>query len=93
MLMQNTAVTCWCGSKSKQSWRRLSVIATLLSFGLTACVSSSPPGVPRLPAPAADLMVPAPTGSAYLESVSAELKALDVDLARWEKMLQDGPTR
>jgi hypothetical protein len=60
---------------------------------LTGCANSLPPGTPRHPAPAADLMVPAPTGSAYLESVSAELKALDDDLARWEKTLQDGLTR
>lgn len=43
--------------------------------------------------PVADLMAPAPPGSAYLESVSAELKALDDDLARWEKTLFDGLIR
>lgn len=32
-------------------------------------------------------------GSVYLESVSAKLRALDDDLARWEKMLQDGLPR
>lgn len=93
MLMPNTAAPSWRESKPNRSWRRLSVIVMPLLFALPGCASSLTPGAPRLPTPAADLMVPAPTGSVYLESVSDELKALDDDLARWERTLQDGLTR
>lgn len=93
MLMPNTAAPSWRANKPNRSWRRLSAIVMPLLLALPGCTSSLPPGEPRLPTPAADLMAPAPTGSAYLESVSAELKALDEDLARWERMLQDGLTK
>jgi len=91
--MPNTEAPSWRDSKPKRNWPGLSVIVMPLLLVLTGCASSLPPGTPRHPTPAADLMAPAPTGSAYLESVSAELKALDNDLARWEKTLQDGLTR
>lgn len=93
MLMLNTAAPSWRGSEPKPGWLMLSVIVMPLLLGLGGCASSLTPGTPRHPTPAADLMAPAPTGSAYLESVSAELKALDADLARWEKTLQDGLTK
>ncbi|APX75801.1 Uncharacterized protein conserved in bacteria [Achromobacter insolitus] len=79
--------------KPNRNWFGLSVIVMPLLLALTGCASSSTSGTPRHPTPAADLMAPAPTVSVYLESVSAELKALDADLARWEKTLQDGLTK
>ncbi|WP_094857693.1 hypothetical protein [Bordetella genomosp. 5] len=65
----------------------------LTSRALTACSSSSPSGGPRPPQPAQELMAPVPTGSAYLESVSPELKVLGDDLAGWEQMLRGSRTK
>lgn len=93
MLMPTTAAPSWRANKPKLLWPRRSATALLLSLELAGCAHSLPIGAPRLPAPAADLTAPAPTGSAYLESVSPELKALDADLARWEQMLRDSLTR
>ncbi|SAI72257.1 Uncharacterised protein [Bordetella trematum] len=93
MRMLNAGGPCWRGKLSKRNWSSQIGIVPLLLLALTGCAANLPSGTPRLPAPAADLMQPAPTGSAYLESVSAELKALDDDLARWEKTLQAGPTK
>jgi len=53
---------------------------------LMGCSGSLPSGAPKLPAPAADLMLPAPTGSELLGRVSD-------DMSSWEKMLLDGLTK
>ncbi|CAB3844348.1 hypothetical protein ACMU6081_27070 [Achromobacter mucicolens] len=93
MQMPNTGAPSWRDNRSNRSWPKLSAIGMPLLLVLTGCAGSLPTGAPRHPTPAADLMMPAPTGSAYLESVSAELKALDDDLERWERMLQYGLTK
>ena len=70
------------------SWR-VRLLKRLLPLSVAAlmgCSASLPRGAPRLPAPAADLMQPAPTGSELLDRVSA-------DMSSWEKMLLDGLTR
>ena len=60
-----------------------SAISVPLSLALTGCSSSSPSGVPRLPAPAQDLMAPAPTGSKLLGRVSQ-------NMSDWAEKLQGG---
>lgn len=79
MLMPNTAAPSW----------RVKLLKGLLLLsvaGLTACSGSLPSGAPKLPAPAADLMQPAPTGSELLDRVSGDMRS-------WEKTLLDGLTR
>ncbi|CAB3931666.1 hypothetical protein LMG6000_02268 [Achromobacter insolitus] len=79
MLMPNTAAPSW----------RVKLLRRLLPLSaaaLTGCCGSLPSGAPKLPAPAADLMQPAPTGSELLDRVSD-------DMSSWEKMLLDGLTR
>ncbi|CAB3699514.1 Uncharacterised protein [Achromobacter denitrificans] len=70
------------------SWREklLKGLLPLSVAALTGCSASLPSGAPKLPAPARDLMQPAPTGSELLDRVSD-------DMSRWEKMLHDGLTR
>ncbi len=67
------------------SWReRLLKRLLLLSVAaLTGCSASLPSGAPRLPAPAADLMQPAPTGSEYSDSVLQNMKAWAEKLDGW----------
>lgn len=93
MLKQTTVAPCWRANGLKQRTRAWLATALLPSLVLTGCGVRLSKGTPRLPAPPAELMEPVPTGSAYLESVSLELKALDDDLARWEEMLRDSLTR
>jgi lysozyme len=76
--MQITAAPFWRGRL-----RKLSILLPLLV--LTGCCGNIATA-PKLPEPAADLMAPVPTGSEYLESVSA-------DLSKWEKTLQDSLTK
>jgi hypothetical protein len=92
MLMPDTAAPCSPANAPRRALLSRIAGALLTSLSCAAC-STNTATVPMLPTPAADLMRPAPTGSAYLESVSRELKALDDDLERWEKTLQDGLTR
>lgn len=92
--MPNTARLCLRGSWSRirsLNYAGRSLLLLLASLVLTGCCSSIVT-VPRLPEPAADLMQSVPTGSEYLESVSAELKASQADLRRWETTLRDGLT-
>ena len=79
MLMPNTVAPSW----REKLLKRLLLLSVA---GLTGCSASLPSGAPKLPAPAADLMQPAPTGSELLDRVSA-------DMGSWEKMLHDGLTR
>ncbi|CAB3728715.1 hypothetical protein LMG1873_04607 [Achromobacter piechaudii] len=79
MLMPNTEAPCWRAKLLKR-------LLLLSVAGLTGCCASLPSGAPKLPQPAADLMLPAPTGSELLGRVSG-------DMSSWEKMLLDGPTR
>ena len=79
MPMRDTARPCWPAGLLK----RLSPISVV---ALTACCANGPGSVPNLPAPAADLMLPAPTGSALSEHVSR-------NMSDWAAMLQAGPTR
>ena len=79
MLMPNTVAPCW-------RERLLKRLLLLSVAGLTGCCASLPSGAPKLPATAADLMQPAPTGSELLGRVSD-------DMSSWEKMLLDGLTR
>lgn len=89
----NTAGPCSRASKRKPRSRHLSVNVPLPLVVLLGCSSSLPAGAPRNPAPAAELMDRAATGSAYLENVSRELKALGDDLVRWEQTLRDSLTK
>jgi len=91
VLTLNIAAKSWPANNWKRTLRRLSVSALLPLLVCAGC-SNAIPTVPRIPPPAQDLMRPVPTGSEYLESVSPELKALDDDLARWERMLQNSLT-
>ncbi len=79
MLMPNTAAPSW-------RERLLKRLLLLSVAGLMGCSGSLPSGAPKLPAPAADLMLPAPTGSELLGRVSD-------DMSSWEKMLLDGLTK
>ncbi len=79
MLMPNTVAPCW-REKLLKRLLPLSVAA------LTGCCASSPSGTPKLPAPAADLMQPAPTGLELLDRVSD-------DMSSWETRLLDGLTK
>lgn len=68
--------------------RREKLLKKLLPLSvaaLTGCCASLPSGAPTLPALAADLMQPAPTGSGLLDRVSG-------DMSNWEKTLLDGLT-
>jgi len=71
--MLNTAAPCW----RVKLLKRLLPLSVLV---LTGC-STSYAVAPRLPAPAADLMAPEPTGSQYLEAVSR-------NMSDWAEMLQ-----
>ena len=79
MLMPNTAAPSWRA-------RLLKRLLPLSVAALTGCCASLPSGAPKLPAPAADLMQPAPTGSELLDRVSG-------DMSSWERMLLDGLTK
>jgi len=77
--MHNTAVPCW-------RVKLRNAICLAFALALTGCSASKPASVPRLPDPAADLMEPAPTGSAVLQRATQHMET-------WLQMLQGGPTR
>lgn len=79
MLMPNTAAPSW----REKLLKRLLLLSVT---ALTGCCASLPSGAPKLPEPAADLMLPAPTGSELLDRVSGDMNS-------WEKMLLDGLTK
>ncbi|WP_368640571.1 hypothetical protein ABRZ04_05160 [Castellaniella ginsengisoli] len=75
---QSTGGPCWPA-------RLRNVILWLLAVSLTGC--SAPMAVtPRIPAPAADLMQPVPTGSEVLQRATGNMQT-------WQQMLQSGPTK
>lgn len=74
----NTVGPCWPA-------RLRRVILSLCAAGLmSGCADTVV--IPRIPAPAADLMQPVPTGSEVLQRATGNMQT-------WQQMLHDGPTR
>lgn len=75
---QITVAPCW---RVMRRW----LAYLMLAANLTACCA--PMAVtPRIPPPAADLMIPAPTGSEVSQRATQSTQS-------WLEMLQDGPIK